>query len=106
MSPLGVVVLIVLVDLLGFSIVMPLLAPFGKEYHFDGLQIGLLLAAYPMAQLVAGPILGRLSDRFGRRPVLAASQAGTAFSFFILGFATDFTTMFLARLLDGASGGN
>ncbi|WP_435017778.1 MFS transporter [Tundrisphaera sp. TA3] len=106
MSPLVVVVLIVLVDLLGFSIVMPLLAPFGKEYHFDGRQIGLLLAAYPMAQLVAGPILGRLSDRFGRRPVLAASQAGTAISFFILGFATDFTTMFLARLLDGASGGN
>ena len=61
MSPLGVVVLIVLVDLLGFSIVMPLLAPFAQEYGFSGAQIGVLFAAYPLCQLVAGPILGRLS---------------------------------------------
>ena len=106
MSPLGLVVSIVLVDLLGFSLVMPLLAPFAREYGFSPLQIGLLIAGYPMAQLVAGPILGRLSDRYGRRPVLAASQFGTAVSFLILGFSTDFTIMFLARLLDGASGGN
>ncbi len=106
MSPLGLVISIVLVDLLGFSIVMPLLAPFASEYGFSGLQIGLLLAAYPMAQLVSGPILGRLSDRHGRRPVLAASQFGTALSFLILGLSGDFTVMLLARLLDGASGGN
>jgi len=106
MSPLGVVVSIVLVDLLGFSIVMPLLAPFAEEYGFSPIQIGLILAGYPMAQLVAGPILGRLSDRHGRRPVLAASQFGTAASFVILGLSGDFTVMFLARLLDGASGGN
>jgi DHA1 family tetracycline resistance protein-like MFS transporter len=106
MSPLGLVVSIVLVDLLGFSIVMPLLAPIAREYGFTPLQIGLLLAAYPMAQLVAGPILGRLSDRYGRRPVLAASQFGTAVSFLVLGLSTSFEVMFLARLLDGASGGN
>jgi DHA1 family tetracycline resistance protein-like MFS transporter len=106
MSPLGVIVLIVLVDLLGFSIVMPLLAPFAKEYGFSGGQVGLLYAAYPMCQLVAGPILGRLSDRYGRRPLLVISQAGTALSFLILGLSSDFTVMFLARLLDGASGGN
>src|SRR3954454_2509646 len=106
MSPLGLVVAIVLVDLLGFSIVMPLLAPFAREYGFTPLRIGLLLAAYPMAQLVAGPILGRLSDRYGRRPVLAASQFGTAVSFVILGLSNHFEVMFLARLLDGASGGN
>ena len=106
MSSLGLVVVIVLVDLLGFSLVMPLLALFAKQYGFSPLQIGLLIAGFPMAQLVAGPILGRLSDRYGRRPVLAASQFGTAVSFLILGFSTDFTWMFLARLLDGASGGN
>jgi DHA1 family tetracycline resistance protein-like MFS transporter len=106
MSPLAVIVLIVLVDLLGFSIVMPLLGPFGKEYGFSGGRIALLYAAYPMCQLVAGPILGRLSDRFGRRPILVVSQAGTALSFLILGLSRDFTVMFLARLLDGASGGN
>jgi MFS transporter, DHA1 family, tetracycline resistance protein len=106
MSPLTVVVAIVLVDLLGFSLVMPLLAPYAKEYHFSDAQIGLLFAAYPMCQLVAGPILGRLSDRYGRRPVLIFSQAGTAISFLILGLSSDFTVMLLARMLDGASGGN
>jgi DHA1 family tetracycline resistance protein-like MFS transporter len=106
MSPLRIIVLIVLVDLLGFTIVMPLLAPFAQQYGFSGLQIGLLFAAYPMCQLVAGPILGRLSDRYGRRPILIVSQAGTALSFLILGLSGDFTVMLLARMLDGASGGN
>ena len=106
MSPLVVVVLIVLVDLLGFTIVMPLLGPFAKHYGFSPTQIGLLMAAFPMCQLVAGPILGRLSDRYGRRPVLIVSQAGTAISFVILGLSHDFTIMLLARMLDGASGGN
>src|SRR5271168_5408080 len=106
MSPLGVVVLIVLVDLLGFSLVMPLLAPFAKQYGFSAGQIGLLFSAYPMCQLVAGPILGRLSDRYGRRPLLIFSQAGTAVSFLILGLSRDFRVMLLARMLDGASGGN
>ena len=106
MSPLGVVVLIVLVDLLGFSVVMPLLAPFAKQYGFREWQIGLLFSAYPMCQLVAGPILGRLSDRYGRRPLLIFSQAGTAVSFLILGLSREFWVMLLARMLDGASGGN
>jgi MFS transporter, DHA1 family, tetracycline resistance protein len=106
MRPLGVVVLIVLVDLLGFSLVMPLLAPFAKHYGFTPGQIGMLFAAYPMCQLVAGPILGRLSDRYGRRPLLVFSQAGTALSFLILGLSRDFRIMLLARMLDGASGGN
>ncbi len=106
MSPLVVVVLIVLVDLLGFTIVMPLLGPFAKEYGFSPLRIGLLMAAFPVCQLVSGPILGRLSDRYGRRPVLIFSQAGTAISFLILGLSRDFSVMLLARMLDGASGGN
>lgn len=106
MSPLVVVVLIVLVDLLGFTIVMPLLGPFAKSYHFSPMQIGWLMAAFPLCQLVSGPILGRLSDRYGRRPVLIFSQAGTALSFLILGLSHNFTIMLLARMLDGASGGN
>ncbi len=106
MSPIVVVVLIVLVDLMGFTIVMPLLPRYAQHYGFSETQIGLLLAAFPMCQLVAGPILGRLSDRFGRRPVLAVSQAGTAISFLVLGLTRDFTLLLLARMLDGASGGN
>lgn len=106
MSPLGVIVAIVLVDLLGFSVVMPLLAPFAKEFSLDGWRIGLLFAAYPMCQLVAGPVLGRLSDRYGRRRILILSQAGTSISFLLLGLARNFPEMLLARALDGASGGN
>jgi DHA1 family tetracycline resistance protein-like MFS transporter len=106
MSPLAVLFLIVLVDLLGFSLVMPLLPPFAATYGFSPGQIGLLLAAFPICQLVAGPILGRLSDRYGRRPVLAVSQAGTALSFVILALSHDYRIMLLARMLDGASGGN
>src|SRR5262245_39738024 len=83
MSRLGIVVSIVLIDLLGFTLVMPLLPPFARQYGFTPLQIGWLLAAYPMCQLVAAPILGRLSDRYGRRPVLIASQAATALSFLV-----------------------
>lgn len=106
MSPIVVVVLIVLVDLMGFTIVMPLLPRYAQYYGFDATQIGLLLAAFPLCQLVAGPVLGRLSDRYGRRPVLAVSQAGTALSFVILGLTRDFNLLLLARMLDGASGGN
>jgi DHA1 family tetracycline resistance protein-like MFS transporter len=106
MKPLGVIVLIVLIDLLGFTMVMPLLGPFAAHYKFSDWQIGMLFSAYPVCQLIAGPILGRLSDRFGRRPLLIFSQAGTALSFLMLGLSRNFTVMLLARLLDGASGGN
>jgi MFS transporter, DHA1 family, tetracycline resistance protein len=106
MKPLTVIVMIVLVDLLGFSMVMPLLGPFADEYGFSGWQIGLLFSAYPVCQLVAAPILGRLSDRYGRRPLLIFSQAGTALSFLILGLSHNFYVMLFARMLDGASGGN
>jgi DHA1 family tetracycline resistance protein-like MFS transporter len=106
MTSLGVVVLVVMVDLLGFTLVMPLLAPFAEQYGFEDWQIGFLFSAYPICQLVAGPILGRLSDRYGRKPLLIFSQAGTAASFLILGLSRDFSVMLLARMLDGASGGN
>ena len=106
MSPILVVVLVVLVDLMGFTLVMPLLPRFAAEYGFSDAKIGILLAAYPMCQLVAGPILGRLSDRYGRRPVLAVSQFGTALSFLILGLTNNYTWMLVGRMLDGASGGN
>ncbi len=106
MSPLLIVILIVLVDLMGFTIVMPLLPRLAEARGYTPTQIGLLFAAYPLCQLVAGPILGRLSDRYGRRPVLAVSQAGTALSFVILAMSNSYGMMLFGRLLDGASGGN
>ena len=106
MSPLLIVILIVFVDLIGFSIVMPLLPSLAHSRGYSDFQIGLIFAAYPACQLVAGPILGRLSDRFGRRPILAISQGGTALSFVILAFSNSFGMMLFGRMLDGASGGN
>jgi DHA1 family tetracycline resistance protein-like MFS transporter len=106
MRPLVLIALIALVDLMGFTMVMPLLPIYARYYQFEDWQIGLLLAAFPMCQLVSGPILGRLSDRYGRRPILAMSQAGTAISFVLLAFSSSFTGLLLARMLDGASGGN
>ncbi len=106
MSPLGLIFLIVLTDLIGFTLVMPLLGPFAKAYGLDGFQIGLVLAIYPACQLVAGPILGRLSDRYGRRPILILSQAGTSLSFLMMGLTHEFGFLLLARAIDGASGGN
>ncbi|MFO0959336.1 MAG: MFS transporter [Isosphaeraceae bacterium] len=105
-SPLLILLPIILADLMGFSLVVPLLPPYARHYGFSAGQIGWLLAAYPLCQLIAGPILGRLSDRYGRRPVLVLSQAGTALSFLILGLSSNYWVMFLARGLDGASGGN
>lgn len=106
MSPLLVVVSIVLVDLLGFSLVMPLLPRYAEQYGFDERMIGLLFAAFPLCQLIAGPILGRLSDRYGRRPVLLVSQIGTTASFLMIGMTDIFVIMLLGRMLDGFSGGN
>lgn len=106
MSPLLIVILIVFIDLIGFSMVMPLLPRLAETRGYSDLQIGLIFAAYPMCQLISGPILGRLSDRYGRRPVLAVSQFGTALSFVILGLSHSFEMMLIGRMLDGASGGN
>src|SRR4051794_36996596 len=98
MSPLVAIVAIVLVDLLGFSLVMPLLPALARQHGLSAGQVGLLFAAYPLCQLIAGPILGRLSDRHGRRPVLVISQAGTALSFVILALAPNYTVLLLARM--------
>jgi DHA1 family tetracycline resistance protein-like MFS transporter len=69
-------------------------------------MIGLLGAAYPVMQFVGAPLLGRLSDRYGRRPVLLASQAGTLIGFLVLGFANALWLLFLSRIIDGLSGAN
>lgn len=103
---LKLILLVLLVDLLGFTLVVPLLPRYADQAGFSPTKIGMLMSAYPFCQLFAGPILGRLSDRFGRRPVLVASQLGTTLSFLILAMTKRFELMLLARMLDGASGGN
>lgn len=98
--------LIVFVDLLGFGIVLPLLPYIAEKYEATPLTIGILGATYSLFQLASGPILGRLSDRYGRRKLLAISQFGSAIGYLLLGLAHNLPLLFLARIIDGITGGN
>lgn len=100
------IIVIVFVDLLGLSIIIPLLPLFAARFSATPLVIGILQAAYPMMQFLGAPILGRLSDRYGRKPVLVVSQLGTLAGFILLGFANTLFLLFLSRIIDGLSGAN
>ena len=97
---------IVLIDLLGLTIIIPLMPLYATSFGANALMIGFLGAAYPVMQFIGAPILGRLSDRYGRKPVLIISQLGTLLGFLILGLANSLWLLFLARLVDGLSGAN
>jgi DHA1 family tetracycline resistance protein-like MFS transporter len=118
------VILVVFIDLLGFSLILPLLPYYAEKYGASQLVTGLLVASYAAMQLIGAPILGRLSDRFGRRPVLLASVGGTFLGFLLLGFADPLGSalarsfdpksaslfvliiLFISRMVDGLTGGN
>ena len=100
------VFVIVLIDLLGLTIIIPLLPLYATLFRADAFTIGLLGAAYPLMQCVGAPILGRLSDRYGRKPILIVSQIGTLLGLLLLGVANSLWLLFLARILDGLSGAN
>ncbi|HLL75990.1 MAG TPA: MFS transporter [Pyrinomonadaceae bacterium] len=105
-SPLAVIFVTVFIDLVGFGIVIPLLPFYASRFGASPFAIGLLFASYSLMQLVFSPVLGRLSDRHGRRPVLLLSLLGTALGFFILGFADTLLLLFVGRIIDGISGAN
>lgn len=98
--------LIVFIDLLGFGIILPLLPYIAEKYQATPLLIGLLTAVYSFFQLIASPILGRLSDRYGRKKILIISQLGSAVGYLILGLAGNLPLLFLSRIIDGITGGN
>ncbi|HJP90578.1 MAG TPA: MFS transporter [Pyrinomonadaceae bacterium] len=107
-SPLIVIFTTVFIDLVGFGIVIPVL-PFyaeGTTFNATPRTVGLLFASYSIMQLIFSPILGRLSDKYGRRPVLLLSIIGTGIGFLVLGFATTVFLLFVGRILDGITGGN
>ncbi len=104
--PLAIIFLTIFVNLVGFGIIIPLLPYYAESFGASPVVIGLLFAIFSLCQLAAAPALGDLSDRFGRRPVLIFSLAGTVVSFVMLAMAHSVVMLFAARIVDGLSGGN
>ena len=100
------ILLVVFIDLLGFSLILPLLPYYAETFNASKFVTGLLIAVYALMQLIGAPILGRLSDRYGRRPILLISVFGTFVGFLLFGFAKTLWMLFAARMLDGITGGN
>ncbi|SRR5579883_1854430 len=105
-SPLLAIFLIVAVDVLGLTIMIPLLPFYAETMGASPAVVGLLIGVYAACQLVSGPMLGRMSDYTGRKPLLLVSQIGTLIGFLILAFAPNLWVVFLARIIDGATAGN
>lgn len=98
--------LMVFVDMLGLTIVLPLLHLYAAAYGAGPLEVGIVVAAFPLAQLIGVPMMGALSDRYGRRPLLLISQVTTCISFIMLGLADSLTLIIISRLFDGLFGAN
>lgn len=102
--------IVVFVDLLGFSIILPLLPYYARHFNATPQMVGILIASYSICQFLASPILGDLSDRYGRRPVLLYSQIGSCLGFVLMGIALNLPNpllwLFVARIIDGLTGGN
>jgi DHA1 family tetracycline resistance protein-like MFS transporter len=105
-AKIGIVFLIVFIDLVGFGIVIPILPLYAEEYGPSPVVFGLLMASFSIMQFLAAPILGRLSDRIGRRPVLLVSLFGSAVGYVLFGIAGSLAMLFASRIIDGISGGN
>ncbi len=103
---LALIFVFVFIDVLGFSLILPLLPYYAETFAATPTVVGLLLGANAVTQLISAPIIGRLSDRYGRRPMLILSIAGTVASFLMLGLANSLWMLFASRILDGLLGGN
>ncbi|HEX6974031.1 MAG TPA: MFS transporter [Vicinamibacterales bacterium] len=104
--PLFVIFITLFVNLVGFGIIIPLLPFYAQTFGASPMVIGLLFASFSVSQMLASPLLGDLSDRWGRRPVLIFSLVGTVVSFAMLAVAQSLFMLFAARIVDGLSGGN
>ena len=102
---LAVLIAVNFVDMVGFMIVLPLLPFYALELEASPEIVGLLIASYSIAQLVAAPFWGRISDRYGRRPALLIGLTASAMAYLVFGFADSLWLLFLSRLVQGAGGG-
>ena len=103
---LYVIFVIIFTEVLGFSMVLPLIPFLGLSLGLTPVEIGLIVSVFSICQLFASPITGKLSDRFGRKPLFLISQISTFSGFLLLGFATTLTLLLLSRLIDGLLGSN
>lgn len=105
-SALATVFLVVVIDLLGFGIVLPLLPFYAQEFSASAVTIGLLYSVYSFMQLIFSPIWGSWSDRIGRRPIMLMSTFGAVIAYTIFGLAESLTVLFISRIVAGTMGGN
>jgi multidrug resistance protein len=105
-SPLLIIFLTVFIDMVGFGIIIPILPLYAERFHASPVTIGWLMGIYSGMQIIFMPILGKLSDRYGRRPVLLASLLGSSLGFALMAVAGSLPLLFAARIIDGATGGN
>lgn len=107
-KPIAIIFVTIMIDLIGFGIVIPVLPFYATVEPFNAtpFQLGLLFASFSVMQFIFSPIFGSVSDKYGRRPVLFFSLLGTSAGFFIVGFATTLWMLFAGRILDGITGGN
>jgi len=105
-AKLGVLFSVIVVDLIGFGIVVPILPFWSERFGANGLLLGLLVASHAAMQFLFSPGWGRLSDRIGRRPVMLITIAGTSISLLFLGLADSLPQIFVARLASGIFGSN
>jgi predicted MFS family arabinose efflux permease len=98
--------LVAFINAVGFTLIIPLIYPYAKQFGLSDFHASLLTTAYAAAQFVGTPILGRLSDRLGRKPLLILSLLGTVAANLIAGLATVAWLLYAARILDGVTGGN
>ena len=103
---LGSLFIVSVIDILGFGILIPLVPYMGVRFNAPAEWITPIMGSYSLCQLVAAPFWGRLSDRYGRRPILMTSLAGACVSYLILGFATSIGGLLLSRMLGGFMAGN
>jgi multidrug resistance protein len=102
---LAVLIAVNFVDMIGFMIVLPLLPFYALHLHASPEIIGALIASFSIAQLLAAPVWGRVSDRYGRRPALLIGLGASALAYVVFGFAESIWLLFLSRLVQGAGGG-
>jgi len=100
------VFLIVLVDVFGMTLVIPLLAIYAETLGATPLQATLLVSVFAVCMLLSGPLIGWASDHYGRKPLLLISQIGTFIGFVVMARASSLWMLYLARIIDGATAGN